>query len=133
MRKVRQLGVAAAAGAALVAMLTPTAQAAPKNTDLFIDLACGGDVGTIQITTPPSPDNEHAKNYWTPGFIVGTHQVFIPYDIDVTFTFGEESFHFAQTKPAKVQGTSVTCTVSLTPGTAPEGLTVTGTVSGVIR
>ena len=133
MTKVRQFGVAAAAGAALVAMLTPTAQAAPKNTDLFLDLACGGDVGTIQITTPPSPDNEHAKNYWTPGFIVGTHQVFIPYDVDVTFTFGDESFHFAQTKPAKVQGTSVTCTVSVTPGTAPEALTVTGTVSGVIR
>jgi len=72
-------------------------------------------------------------NTWTPGFIVGTHDVFLPYDVDVTFSFGAESFHFAQRKPARLQGTLTTCDVSLTPETAREGLTVTGTVSGVIR
>jgi hypothetical protein len=133
MSKVRRFSLAVAAGAATVTLMSPAAQAAPKGGDLFLDLACGGEVGTIQITTPPTPDNEHAKNYWTPGFIVGTHDVFIPYDLDITFTFGTESFRFAQTKPAHLQGTTTTCEVSLTPGTAPEGLTVTGTVSGVIR
>jgi hypothetical protein len=137
MSKVRRFGMAAAAGAAAVAVMAPAAQAAPKSGDLFLDLDCGGDVGTIQIATTPTPDNEtaneHAKNYWTPGFIVGTHDVFIPYDVDVTFSFSAESFRFVQTKPAKVQGTSITCTVSLTEGSAPEGLTVSGTVSGVIR
>ena len=120
-----------------MAVMAPAAQAAPKSGDLFLDLDCGGEVGTIQIVTTPTPDNEtaneHAKNYWTPGFIVGTHDVFVPYHVDITFSFGAESFRFTQTKPAEVQGTSTTCTVSLTEGTAPEGLTVSGTVSGVIR
>jgi len=137
MSKVRRFSLAAAAGAATVALMSPAAQAAPKSGDLFLDLACGGEVGNIQIATTPTPDNEtaneHAKNTWTPGFIVGTHDVFIPYHVDVTFSFGTELFNFTQTKPAHVQGTLTTCEVSLTPGTGPEGLTVTGTVSGVIR
>ena len=137
MSKLRRFSVAAAAGAATVSLMAPAAQAAPKSGDLFIDLSCGGEVGNIQIATTPTPDNETANekamNTWTPGFIVGTHGVFIPYVVDVTFSFDAESFHFAQTKPAPLQGTMTTCDVSLTPGTAPEGLTVTGTVSGVIR
>ena len=129
--------MAAAAGVAAVALMAPAAQAAPKSGDLFLDLACGGEVGTIQVAFTPTPDNEtaneHAKNYWTPGFVVGTHDVFIPYDVDVTFSFGTESFHFTQSKPAPIHGTSITCDVSVTPGTAPEDFTVTGTVTGVIR
>src|SRR5215203_5484795 len=107
MSKVRRFGIAAAAGAAAMAVMAPATQAAPKSCDLFLDLDCGGDVGTIQIATTPTPDNEtaneHAKNYWTPGFIVGTHDVFIPYDVDVTFTVGSDSFNFAQTKPAPLK------------------------------
>ncbi len=50
---------------------------------------------------------------------MGTHDVFIRYDIDVTFSFGTLSFHFEEIKPAQVHGTSTTCDVSLASGTAP--------------
>jgi len=132
-----KFGGVVAAGAAAVALMSPAAQAAPTKGDLILSLDCGGDVGNIEVAFTPSPDNEtaneHAKNYWTPGFIVGTHDVFIPYDVDVTFTVGSDSFNFAQTKPAPLKGTETTCDISLSPEGGPEGLSVTGTVTGVIR
>jgi hypothetical protein len=138
MSKIRGFAAAAAAGVAVVTLMSSlTAEAAPKGGDLGVDLACGGDVGNIQVVFTPTPDNEvaneNAKNFWTPGFIVGTNDVFIPYDVNVTFSFGTEAFTFAETKPAPLPGSAITCDVSLTPGTATEDLTITGTVTGVIR
>ena len=138
MSKVRGFAAAAAAGVVAATLVSPlTAEAAPKGGDFGVDLACGGDVGNIQVVFTPTPDNEtaneHAKNSWTPAFIVGTNDVFIPYKVNVTFSFGTEEFTVAQTKPAHLPGSEITCDVSLTPGTAPDGLTLTGTVTGVIR
>ncbi len=127
MLNARHLAAAAAAGTVAVALVAAPAQAAPKGPDT-ITLICGGDVGTIQITT----NSGHGA--FTPGFIVGTHQVFIPYRLHIVGRFdGQVVFRANESKHAPINATATSCRVRAAFHQNGHTFTLRGTVTGVIR
>jgi hypothetical protein len=131
---VRRTLAAVGAGVALVVVGATAAQAAPPqgNNDVF-DLTCGNRQIQVysQNVGPKNQDKEVAN--FTPAFVLGTHEVVVPYKIDITATFQDQSFHFTQTKPARVPSNAVTCTVTgATVSDAPDA-TFSGTVVLVFR
>jgi hypothetical protein len=131
---VRRTLAAVAAGAALVATGASASQAAPPqgNNDVF-DLTCGARQIQVysQAVGPKNQDKDVAN--FTPAFVVGTHEVVIPYTIDITASFQEQSFRFTQTKPAPVPANAVTCTVTGATVSDAPGATFSGTVVLVFR
>jgi hypothetical protein len=132
---VRRSLAAVGAGAALVLAGATAAQAAPPqgNNDVF-NLTCGDRQIQVysQDVGPKNQDKDVAL--FTPAFVVGTHEVVVPYKIDIFATFGGDSFEFTQTKPAPVPSNAVTCTVTgATVSDAPPGTTFSGTVVLVFR
>jgi hypothetical protein len=104
------------------------ASAAPSNANTFIiPTTCG---------TTPVELAVIGEGSFSPGHVVGSTSVFIPYTIDVVTTFtpedgGEptiESEHL--TKPAPAEGV-VTCTISFTTTFPGEGtVEISGSVTG---
>ena len=92
--------------AALCAAAVP-AWAAPFNAPGTepLTLTCPGDVPTM-IVSPPG------NGSYTPGFLVDTHQLLIPYSFSFTITSGDESESFAQAKKAPVPSDAFTCTIN---------------------
>jgi hypothetical protein len=131
---VRRTLAAVAAGAALVVTGATASEAAPPqgNNDVF-DLTCAGRQIQVysQAVGPKNQDKDVAS--FTPAFVVGTHEVLVPYRIDITATFQGESFRFTQTKPAPVPRDAVTCTVSGATVSDAPGATFSGTVVLVFR
>jgi hypothetical protein len=125
--KGRRIALVCGAAAAATVMVGSTAVAAPTKGPEFT-VTCPG-LGTFDVVTPPG------QGAFTPAFRVGTHQVFIPYEISGTVTGvpGEDPFTFVDVKNAPVPADAITCTFA---GTFTEGdvtVTVTGTVVVVQR
>jgi hypothetical protein len=96
----------------------------PKAEQPFTVSCPGGDVAIV-----PAPGNGD----FTPGFIVGTHKLLIPYRFEFTLTAGGQTFTETESKKAPIPANAITCTAT---GTFTEdGTTFTFTVSvvGVVR
>jgi hypothetical protein len=111
--------------AAILMLVGPGAIAAPTKGETFT-VTCPG-LGTVQVVVP-------GQAPFTPAFVVGTHQLLIPYRITGTATApGQPPFRFEEVKKAPIPPDAVTCTFT---GTFIEGdmiVTVTGTVVAVLR
>jgi hypothetical protein len=119
-------GAAAAATAALV-VAAPSAGAAPAGGPMFT-VTCPAPVGAVTVTTPPG------GGAFTPAFIAGTQQLFIPYEITGQVTVdGEVVDAFSDIKNAPTPANAVTCTFTATFTEDGTTATVTGTVVAVLR
>jgi hypothetical protein len=108
-------------------VLAAPAVAAPVNSPRSeqFTLSCpGGDVAIV-----PAPGN----GIFTPGFIVGTHKLLIPYRFTLTATGGGQIFTKVNAKKAPVPANASTCTSTST--FTEDGVTYTSTfaVTGVVR
>jgi hypothetical protein len=123
--KTRTLIATATVGAAaLTAFIAMPAQAAPVNSPrisgtLFAN--CSG-VGVVEVVSPPA--NDHAN--FTPGFVVGTHTVAVPYVFDFVISTGGTVVQHEHAAKAAIPKNAVRCTVDLGTFTVG-GITYTGT------
>jgi hypothetical protein len=113
---------AATAGATL--LVGSTAVAAPTGGPEFT-VNCNGDEFTV--VTPPG------QGAFTPAFVVGTHQVFIPYRVTGTVTVNGNVETFDDVKPAPVPASAVSCTFEATFTEGGQTATVEGTALVVQR
>lgn len=116
------------AGAVLLG--APAATAAPVKSPQAqepILVQCPG--GELQIVPAPG------RGTFTPGFIVGTHRLIIPYQFQFTVTVnGQVVESETETKGnARIPSGAITCTFRDTFRSGPDIVTFTGTVVGVIR
>jgi hypothetical protein len=126
-RRLVLAGAAAAATAAAVVMAAPSAGAAPANGPTFT-VTCPVPVGTVTVTTPPG------NGAFTPAFIAGTQQLFIPYEVTGEVTVGGEVVEtFSDVKKAPTPANAVTCTFTATFTESGTTATVSGTVVAVLR
>src|SRR4028118_1017238 len=96
-RTVGSLALSAFAATALAAPATAAPVNSPERGEPFAVACPSGDVAVV-----PAPGNGN----WTPGFIVGTHQVFVPYRFTFSQT-GEEPFTVS--KRAQLPRGAITC------------------------
>lgn len=125
-RTTRRILAVSAAGTAAALFAAPAAVAAPINspkTETFTVTCPGGDVA---IVTPPG------NGTFTPGFIVGTHQLLIPYRFTFTVTIGGQTFTETEAKKAPLPADNITCTFSETFTENGQTGTFTGTVMAVV-
>lgn len=90
------------AAGAVPALAAPINSHAPRAGDVF-PLDCGS-LGLVDVVAPPNDAN------FTPGFIVGTHQLVLPYSFVFTVTSGGQTFTDTMAKKARVPANAVTCT-----------------------
>ena len=123
-------GAAAAAAAAAttaVVVAAPSAGAAPAN-NLTFTVTCPAPVGTVTATTP------RGSGPFTPAFIVGTQQLFIPYEVMGEVTVGGEVVDaFDDVKKAPTPANAVTCTFVASFSEDGTAVTINGTVVAVLR
>jgi hypothetical protein len=125
----RRLVAVLAGSASAGALVAAPAMAAPVNSPQAetIQASCPG--GNVAIV--PAPGNGD----WTPGFIVGTHRVVIPYRF--VFTVRDASGAVVesdtQAKSAPIPRGAITCTFAETFTEDGQTFTFTGTVTGVVR
>jgi hypothetical protein len=121
------LAGAAAAATAAVVVAAPSAGAAPAN-GLAFTLTCPAPVGTVTVTTPPG------NGAFTPAFIAGTQQLFIPYQVTGEVTVGGEVVDaFNDVKKAPTPANAVTCTFVANFTEDGTAVTINGTVVAVLR
>lgn len=111
--------VAGCAGVALAAagvLSAAPASAAPLHSGNTFTAVCPAPYGTVHVVGTPG----NGEGRFTPGFVVGTHQLGVPY---VVATFGQPTVAKAGPLPAS----AITCTLL-----APNG-TAFGTVTVVVR
>jgi hypothetical protein len=106
---------AALATGGLLVAATPT-QGAPLGSSNTFGAICPSPYGTVQIVGTPG----NGQCRFTPGFVLGTHQLGVPYAVAIN---GEPAVQKAGPVPAG----AVTCTL-----VAPDG-TAFGTVTVVVR
>jgi hypothetical protein len=118
---------AAAAATAAVVVAAPSAGAAPAN-GLTFTLSCPAPVGTVTVTTP------RGNGAFTPAFIAGTQQLFIPYQVTGEVTVGGEVVDsFNDVKKALTPANAVTCTFTTSFTEDGAAVTINGTVVAVLR
>ncbi len=112
------------------AALAGTASAAPTNSPNAFTIPATCDGQDVEFVVMGEGD-------FTPGHVVGSTSVFIPYSFDITFTFtpeeGGEPFVESETasKPAPARN-AVTCTIDFSMVVPDEGtFSAVGTVTGV--
>ena len=118
---------AALLAAAAVAVLARPASAAPVNSPRAEEILVTCPRGDIGVVSAPGNGD------FTPGFIVGTHQVLVPYRFVFTVTGGDRTFTVTEAKKAPLPTNTITCTFtgkSVVDGTS---YTFTGTVTAVLR
>jgi hypothetical protein len=121
------LAGAVAAATAAVVVAAPSAGAAPANGPTFT-VTCPAPIGTVTVTTPPG------NGAFTPAFIAGTQQLFIPYQVTGEVTVGGEVVEtFNDVKKAPTPANAVTCTFTATFTEGGTTATVNGTVVAVLR
>jgi len=124
----RRWKLVAMAGVATVIGLVGAAPAgaAPTKGTTF-EVTCPG-MGTFDVVTPPG------NGAFTPAFIVGTNQVFIPYQVTGTVTVDDEVVEeFDDVKRAPLPSNAITCTFTATVEEDGAEIEVSGTATGVIR
>ena len=105
MRSRTRLAIAAATAAALATAVAAPAHAAPVNSPQISGPLFGycSGVGEVEIVSPPASDQAQ----FTPGFIVGTHAVAVPYAFDFVLTANgnviDEQFTSKQAVPKNAQ------------------------------
>ena len=123
----RALAVLAGAVSA-VALTALPATAAPVNAPDVerLTVTCAGKA--VDVVVAPGNGN------WTPAFIEGTHQVFVPYSFIFTVTDSEGNVVETETLSKKAQppGATTTCTFGEEFTEGEETFTFSGTVTGVI-
>jgi hypothetical protein len=116
----------AIAAAATLMVGSPTALAAPTTGTEFTVNCPGRDEFTVVTPLADAP--------FTPAFVVGTNQLFIPYRITgVVTATGEEPFEFEDVKPAPVPADAITCTFEATFTEGDVTVMITGTAVVVLR
>jgi hypothetical protein len=124
-RRWKLVGVVGAATAMGLVGAAP-AGAAPKKGPTF-EVTCPG-LGTFDVVTPPG------NGAFTPAFIVGTTQVFIPHEVAGTVTVdGEVVEEFDDVKRAPLPSNAITCTFAAAFEEDGAEIEVSGTAVGVIR
>ncbi len=126
----RRLLVLSSAVLACAALTTAAAAAPPTNSPqaFVIPATCEGQAVEVVVV---------GEGTFSPGHVVGSTSVFLPYSLDLTFTFtpeggGEPVIEVEQaTKPAPGENL-VTCDVDFSASFPGEGtFTLVGTVTGV--
>lgn len=129
-RLTRLAGLVGIVGLASATLVAPTASAAPSSSPqtVPIESSCPAlGEGTFTIAPPPGNGD------WTPGFIVGTDQVLVPYVFTFTFSDGTTTETETTAKKGPLPAGSVTCTFGET--FVEDGVTYTfvGTATGPLR
>lgn len=127
--RVRRTAIVGAAIAATLAA-APAALAAPSTGGTYT-LGCTNGA-TYTVTTIAGSNADQSRDDFTPGFIVGTHQVIVPYQFTFTATNTAtgETQSFTSAKHAPIPAGAVDCTFDAGSG---NGFVFTGHVIGVIR
>jgi hypothetical protein len=114
------------AATALTLVTAGPAAADPVNHGEIFTLQCNNGVGTLQVAANGNGD-------WTPGHVIGTTQILLPYEFHITGTFTPtggtaQTFTDDLAKRTPNHGLLTTCTFSDS-GTDPSGtFSFTGTV-----
>jgi hypothetical protein len=114
-----RIGIAAAAAAGLAAVSLlggAPASAAPLHSGTVFGADCPG-FGTVQVVG--TPGNGHGR--FTPGFVVGTHQLGVPYVLEFP---GQP----VEAKKAPLPADAVRCAIL-----GPDGTTVVGYVTVAVH
>jgi hypothetical protein len=112
--------------AAAAALVAPPAFAAPVHWPNFqqVSLTCPGR--TAAVITPGNGD-------FTPGFVLGTGQLLIPYRFVYTITGGGETFTVTRAKKAPAPSDAVACTFGESITQGGTAYTVDAIVTAEIR
>ena len=129
MSAVRRVLEVVAGAVSVVAVGATPALAAPVNSPKTEEFPVTCPSGPVVVVAPPGNGD------FTPGFLVGTHQVFIPYRFVflATDASGNVLEQGTDEKRAPIPSGAITCTFG---GTFTEGditITFTGSATGVIR
>ena len=112
------------ASAALAAPVHPQ-----PDVDAFIVSCPGGDVALL---SPPITAREGVALY-PPAFVLGTHQLFVPYSFFFTVSDGVNSYPNSYAKNAPVPSDAVSCTIAQSFFVGDTTYTFTGTIVSVLR
>jgi hypothetical protein len=106
----------------------PAAAAAPVNAPDVREITATCPGGPVHVVVAPG------QGEWTPAFIEGTHQVFIPYSFIFTVTDADGAVIDDETvaKAAEPPADAITCTYGEEFIEDGETFTFVGTVTGVI-
>ena len=129
MSRIVRIGAVAATAALTASLGTVNAFAAPVNAPKAEPLTVKCDNGLGTFTIVPAPGNGE----WTPGFLVGTRKVLVPYRFTFTFSDGTTTETESTLKKAPLPANSVTC--SFGDSFTEDGVTYTftGTATGPLR
>jgi hypothetical protein len=125
----RRLVAVLAGSASAAALVAAPAMAAPVKSPQAETIQVSCPSGPVAVV--PAPGNGN----WTPGFIVGTHQLLIPYRFVFTVTDASGTVIESETdaKSAPIPASAITCTFGETFTEDGQTFTFTGTVTGVVR
>ena len=117
-------GVAALLAASAALAISGPAVAAPAPFE-SLPFVCDG-LGSVRLTSP-------GGGPFTPGFIDGSHALFVPYDIDITTSSvgGTESTDV--TKGGPIPSDAITCNIDTTIHVGGIAYTIVGSVIGSVR
>lgn len=121
------IGLAAALG--LVGLAALPAQAAPINSPRVTGTLSGycTGYGPVSIVSPP------ANGQFTPGFIVGTHAVAVPYSFDFVLSANGQVIDEQLVSKKAVPKDAQLCTITLGSFTDDQGVTYTYTGDVVVE
>ena len=127
---VRRLAVALACLATSAVALAPAAVAAPVKPAMGERIVLTCPSGQVAIVTAPGNGD------FTAGFIVGTHQVLVPYHFTFTVTGANGQVIESETATkgrAPIPSDAIVCTFRETFTEGGQTFTFTGTVTAVVR
>ena len=104
----RASGALALSVCAAAVMAAPAAAAPVKSprSDEPFEFRCPGGI----VAVVPAP----GKGHWTPGFIVGTHRVAVPYRFTFAMRAGDEIVTETVSKKARIPAGAITCIATQT-------------------
>ncbi len=104
----RAVGALALSACAAAVMAAPAAAAPVKSpqSDEPFEFRCPGE--TVAVVPAPG------KGHWTPGFIVGTHRVAVPYRFTFSLRAGDEIVTETVSKKGKIPAGAITCIATQT-------------------